>query len=616
MADLDALLQLYGTTEPPPTSRRLVAGPLSLEISNGAMRSLCWNAIEILRTLDYPVRNADWGTISAVTVSEEFAESPTSFEYGRRFTVGGCLLTGSFTCSGNASGLVTATLNLRAESATGLNRAGFVILHPAGVAGSLLRVTHRDGTGEEREFPLLIAPSQPASDIVALRQEANGVVVDIAFAGETFEMEDQRNWSDASYKTYCRPLALPYPFQMAADETVEQSITLRVSGAGGAQKPIATQAIIVGSDTGRKLPQLALALEAGWEPDPESRQFVKAKSTLLRADLTRANWQQTLDRLIAASVGALDLELIVSDSLPELDTQLKALAATGIIANSIVVLPKAWLKSYQRSAAWPAGASPIQAAAVARDRFPESEIGSGVLTNFTELNRYREAARAGDFITHGTTAVVHDADDISVMQTLEALPQIFASAEALAEGKPYRLGLVSIGMRSNPYGADVAANPEGVRRPMAMTDPRQRGLFGAAWMVGAMAATEGAGVERLALAALGGPFGLFDGPRVLPAYHIHEALVCMGARQRLAVSSPPGIAAVAVDGALVIANLGRGTRILSLPQPGRGVVLDRLQTSRDWLRTESREQVTVVNLPAFSVAFVDTGPSDVFGSTL
>jgi hypothetical protein len=29
--------------------------------------------------------------------------------------------------------------------------------------------------------------------------------------GDTYETEDQRNWTDASYKTYVRPLPCPGP---------------------------------------------------------------------------------------------------------------------------------------------------------------------------------------------------------------------------------------------------------------------------------------------------------------------------------------------------------------------------------------------------------------------
>ena len=48
--------------------------------------------------------------------------------------------------------------------------------------------------------------------------------------GDTFEMEDQRNWTDASYKTYVRPLALPWPYLIAKGETIDQKVTLTVSG--------------------------------------------------------------------------------------------------------------------------------------------------------------------------------------------------------------------------------------------------------------------------------------------------------------------------------------------------------------------------------------------------
>ena len=491
MAGFDALLHVYGTTEPSALPRRLVAGQLSLEITNGAVRNLRWKGVEVLRAMDYPVRNADWGTFAAETVFEEFTEAATNFEYRRTFTVERTLFKGCFTCSGADSGKVTASLELRAETPARVNRAGFVILHPvAGVAGSPLRVTHRGDSVELSAFPRNIAPNQPALDIVGLRQVANGVLADIWFAGEVFEMEDQRSWTDASFKTYCRPLSLPFPFELPPGETVVQSVTVQMSGGGETQDSTPEKPITLGRGTGRKLPQLALALEEGWEATAEARPFVRASATLMRLDVTKPGWKQTLECLVESTFGALDLEVIVSESFAELGVELALLGANGIAPRSILALPKSWLKNQPTDAAWRDGASPAEAAAVARGCFPQSEIGCGFLTNFTELNRHPTAARLGDFISHGTSAIVHAADDISVMQTLEALPQVFASAEALAPGKSYRLGLVSIGMRSNPYGAEVAPNPEGVRRPMAMIDPRQRGLFAAAWMVGAMAATE------------------------------------------------------------------------------------------------------------------------------
>ena len=42
--------------------------------------------------------------------------------------------------------------------------------------------------------------------------------------GDTFEMEDHRNWTDASFKTYVRPLALPWPYTPPAGQAVSQSV--------------------------------------------------------------------------------------------------------------------------------------------------------------------------------------------------------------------------------------------------------------------------------------------------------------------------------------------------------------------------------------------------------
>ena len=47
----------------------------------------------------------------------------------------------------------------------------------------------------------------------ALSHEAvPGVWATCTMEGDAWEMEDHRNWLDASFKTYVRPLALPYPY--------------------------------------------------------------------------------------------------------------------------------------------------------------------------------------------------------------------------------------------------------------------------------------------------------------------------------------------------------------------------------------------------------------------
>ena len=95
-------------------------------------------------------------------------------------------------------------------------RTGFVVLHPLkGVAGRPVEVEHVDGTVEKSNFPELVNPVQPFLDIRALTHEVMpGLQAAVRMEGDTFEMEDHRNWTDASFKTYVRPLALPWPYTL------------------------------------------------------------------------------------------------------------------------------------------------------------------------------------------------------------------------------------------------------------------------------------------------------------------------------------------------------------------------------------------------------------------
>ena len=75
-------------------------------------------------------------------------------------------------------------------------------------------------------------------DLRALTHEAApGLRVTCRMEGDTFEMEDQRNWTDASYKTYVRPLALPWPYTLEAGPGLEQAVTLTVDAAPPPPKP-------------------------------------------------------------------------------------------------------------------------------------------------------------------------------------------------------------------------------------------------------------------------------------------------------------------------------------------------------------------------------------------
>ena len=120
------------------------------------------------------------------------------------------------TISGTAKGEIVFTFEGEAHSTFQKNRIGFCVLHGPSAAGRAWLLETVDGKKSRGRFPKHISPHQPAKNLKAITHEvADGIHARIAFEGDIFEMEDQRNWTDASFKTYCTPLEIPYPVELA-----------------------------------------------------------------------------------------------------------------------------------------------------------------------------------------------------------------------------------------------------------------------------------------------------------------------------------------------------------------------------------------------------------------
>ena len=433
------------------------------------------------------------------------------------------------------------------------NRTGFVVLHPIiGVAGKKVTVTHKDGSVSQSRFPDLISPDQPIFDIRALRHEvAPGLFVTCRMEAnlprdpETiYEMEDQRNWTDASYKTYVCSLLDPWPYRLEAGAKVTQRVSLVFEGA-------AESAIAGGGDDGvtvrfgdgeaGRIPEIGLGLMpayragAGAAGNPALTlrpQFITAYAETDAPDLaeTLADYAR-----IAKTLGAgVQLELVLpagKSPASELAAAAEACAKAGLMPARVIVCPAPYLKSVQPVGPWPEVVDLAHIYNQSRKAFPDSVILGGMLSYFTELNRKRPPVATIDGVTCTTTPIVHAADDRSVMETLEALPAVVASMAAMAPGKSLHVGPSSIGMRHNPYGASTAPNPDRKRIAMAEDDPRQTGLFAAAWAVGYAATIADTAVATLALNHLAGPQGLVGKRRqALPGLPRHGVALRSGRR--------------------------------------------------------------------------------------
>ena len=603
MSVSDEHVQLWGTDEVPAEPRLLTAGPLQALLEGGGLRAIRWHGHEALRAIAFLVRVEGWRTAEPELAELSVEQEPDRFLVRYQATVreAGAELHYRVVLEGESQGLLRARATILPRTDFLTQRTGFVVLHPlAGVAGAPVSVEHVDGRREETVLPAAIAPSQPLRDLRAVAHHpAPGVTATTLLEGDTFEMEDQRNWSDASFKTYSRPLALPHPFVLAAGSSLEQAVTLRLSGEPAAEtraraSPAEAIAVRVGGSTATVAPRIGLAVPAELAsaslPVAEILREAAPQTLLAHLDLGRGHGREELAstrRLAATAAAAVTLEIVVPDEEDPGAALARAageVAAAQLSPAALSVFTRSDEISFQPGEPRPPGPTLEALYQAARRAFPTLPLGGGTPAFFTELNRRPPPSGLLDFVTHGTCPIVHAADDRSVMETLETLPWIVRSAQAIAGKAALHVGPVAIGARLNPYGKAPSPNPGNRRVALAALDPRQRGLFGAAWYLGYAAAVAPLGLAELVLAAPIGPFGIAHAPQphrqpwfdgrgrttVFPVFHVVADLAAAAGREILAteVADPSQVAALAwSEGGrtrLLLANLTGASRRLRL----------------------------------------------------
>ena len=474
----------HGSEHGAPARLLLTAGPLSMvfEPQEAFLRYVRLGQHEILRGVYAAVRDHNWDTIAPRVSHVDLQESEGGFalKFAVECRAEGIDFVWQGRIEGHETGRVVFALEGTARCDFRRNRIGFCVLHAAESAGAACRVEKVGGAIEEGVLPVLIAPHQPFVDMAAIAHEVEeGVWANVRFAGDVFEMEDQRNWTDASYKTYCTPLGLPFPVEVKKGQRIEQSITIEVEGAArdsvrAAKEPVTLRV----GDQGDKLMRLGLALASDGQAldDAEVSRLRALNVAHLRADLQladgdwRIEWQRACREALALDA-ALELAVFLSDDgEQELAELASALDEGHPPVQSIWVFHKNekstrahWLVLAQR-ALGDCGAI----------------IGAGSNAYFTELNRERPAIDQMQGVCYSLNPQVHAFDDASLVETLAAQALTVESARAFCADLPLSVHSVTLQPRFNPNATGPELQPQPGQLP-PQVDARQMSLFGAAW---------------------------------------------------------------------------------------------------------------------------------------
>ena len=499
MRQLPLRVLYYGKDEPLPEQTQLRAGPLSMIFEAGDLRYIRFGDHEILRRIYVAVRDHNWDTIlpqlSNIQVDQEGDAFRITYDVANKMADVDFFWGGTIT--GDADGTITFSIDGEARSTFRRNRIGFCVLHPMSCAGVPCRIEKVDGTVEESAYPTSIAPQYlidgeikpvaPFNNMRAVRYEVTaGVEAEVRFEGEIFEMEDQRNWTDASYKTYGTPLSEPFPVEVPAGTKISQRITLTLktqSESSTEKSDAATQPLtfeISSADT-QPLPQIGLGVASHGEPlnagELERLKLLNLSHLRVDIDLTQPDCEsglrQATDEAQALGI-SLELALFLSDAAAE---ELQGFAA--VVER---VKPPIWtyLIFHKTEASTSA-----QWVDLARRYLTGAKIGAGSNAYFTDLNRGRPPVDALDLVCYSINPQVHAFDNSSLIETLEAQAVTVESTRQFASRLPIAVTPITLLARFNPNATGPEPEPAPGELP-AQVDIRQISLFGAGWTLGSI----------------------------------------------------------------------------------------------------------------------------------
>lgn len=532
---------LYGRDEALPERRALRAGPLSLIYEAGDLRTIRLGAQEVLRRIYVAVRDRNWGTVAAQIGNERIDVTSDSFRisYDTTHRRDNIEFLWRAQIRGESDGTLHFAMDGVARSTFLRNRIGFCVLHPAMCAGARCRVKSVAGTVHDGFFPLWIEPDTPYQDIQSIEHEVQpDVWAKVLLEGEVFEMEDQRNWIDASFKTYCTPLRYPYPVEISEGTSVSQSVTLQLNASEDATRlQAATCAPMqpelrfrVGSRSVGTLPRLGLGTAShGMMLSPREIERLRALHlSHLRVDL-RLSQPKYFDVFKRATDEARSLDVSLEAALFVTDNAEAELDALAIHLRHLQPSLGWWLIFHENEKT--TEASWVQIAHTKLAGYNAAiPIGAGTNAYFTELNRDRPNCEALDFVSFSVTPQVHAFDNSSLVETLQALPVTVESARRFCE-VPIVVSPITFKPRFNPDATGSPAQP----LPCELSpevDVRQMSLFGAGWTLGAVAALAHSRVSRMTFYETSGwrgvmetaaasptPFPFAPG-QVFPLYHV------------------------------------------------------------------------------------------------
>jgi len=501
-----------------PGTNRLSVGDVEVHLAdNGALGPLLVDGRVAIDRLFCSLRAADWSTIPArltdvsvvtegealrVTVREELPEATATTDYHI-----------------SVSGGLRARVALLVHAPLKVSRWGFnICLDADALAGARVVLPG----GDSVQLSAVIAPQPrrggvlrgmfPPADFLGF-DRADGLRMSVTSRGQLLEMEDQRNWSDPTYKVYSGSLAAPLPLQLVSGQQLVQELIVDVR-MPDRRPPPRTGGLRLGWGEPRPLPGIGVQVNDGSARPEELRRL------LATLGLTHVRVDVEFGRERAAEqLPDLGMPLELAAVVQEVDD-----ATLSGLAAAVTELPAGSRVLLHRTGRHPT--TPGDAARL-RALLPKNSpvvITPGTDVHFRDLNA--EPPERGASVSFAVVAATHFDDDRGIFETLPVQCQLAEQARQRF-GAEVVVSPITLRLRGDPEGRPD--DPE-ARRVIgrAQLDDRLGTLLGAAWTLGSVCALTRAGASSGTWHELLGPRGLIAGstarPMPTPAFHVLAAL--------------------------------------------------------------------------------------------
>jgi len=447
------------------------------------------------------------------------------------------------------------TFELVVEARVDVARAGPCVLHEPPEVGAVI-----SAGPPLSEISVLVPAHISARPIVSgfhrLRLPADGAIVTIEFDGGTYETEDQRNWGDATFKSYCPPVSVERPLRLAPGRRAAFGATLLVEDA--APGAVRRAPVAVGATPGdlaelgacipvAKPPPIGLTHPGGELDGTALSRIAEVRPAFvhLLVDFEDDDWSVRLRRDLDVAKQLAGCAVLTVDCPRGREAQLARLAsACSGVADTVFPFGSEEPITSDRLA--DAGRRAFEGSGI--------RVGAGTRGHFASLNVAGRVPDAAEVVEVALAGAAHDDDRRALTTGPASFAAILADARRIAAGRELYLGPVGLAPTFDSWSPPGAAL--GVRAAWDGAHRRHASRFGAAWAVAAYAALAPLGPARVCLAGTvgGRGVGVLAGGRFHP-HPLHAALA------RLAAMGPGPYAA-----------LPPGRRVAGLVGTGGGLV--------------------------------------------